>query len=62
MKTVRVYPSPKLNKEAGEYLPGIGVDGADLPEAEAQDLVDRGLATTRKPKPEEPAEPAEPEA
>ena len=41
-KTVRVYPSPDL--PPGEYLPGIGADGAELPEDEAKDLMDRGLA------------------
>ena len=64
MKTVRVYPSPKLNAEAGEYLPGIGAAGAELPEDEANDLVERGLAVKTKPKTETatPAAPAETEA
>lgn len=65
-KTVHVYPSTNLNADGGEYLPGIGIDGADLPEAEANDLLKRGLARRTRPaeddiKPEPPAAPAEPE-
>lgn len=46
---LRVYPSPDLPPT--DYLPGIGAAGADLPEAEAQDLIDRGLAVTTPPAP-----------
>lgn len=44
---VRVYPSPDLPPT--EYLPGIGVAGADIPADEAESLVARGLATTTPP-------------
>lgn len=43
-----------------EYVPGLGESGASLPEAEAQALIDAGLAAKSKPK-SEPAIPAEPE-
>lgn len=52
---LRVYPHPDL--PATDYLPGIGIDGADLPTAEAESLIERGLATTTPPAP--PAEPKE---
>jgi hypothetical protein len=54
---MHIYPSPKLADT--EYLPGIGADGADLPEEEAQALLDAGLAVKTKPK--APAQPAESE-
>lgn len=54
---MHVYPSPKLADT--EYLPGIGEDGADLPDKEAQALLDAGLAVKTKPK--APAQPAESE-
>jgi hypothetical protein len=47
MKMVKVYPATSLS-ERREYLPGIGVDGAELPEDEANDLIERGLATKTK--------------
>lgn len=48
-KLVTVYPHPDLAARL-EYLPGVGVDGAELPADEAEDLVARGLAVTTKPK------------
>ena len=62
-KLVTVYPHPDLAARL-EYLPGIGADGAELPEDEANDLVARGLAVTTKPKPaaEAAADTAEKEA
>jgi hypothetical protein len=48
-KTTRVYPSASLNTEGGEYLPGVGIDGADLPEDEARELIERGLARRTRP-------------
>jgi hypothetical protein len=42
-----VYPSPDLPPT--DYLPGIGIDGADLPTEEAESLIARGLATTTPP-------------
>lgn len=54
-KTVRVYPSSKLPET--DYLPGIGADGADIPEDEAQEMLAAGLVVKTKPKaPEAPAE------
>ncbi len=55
--TMRVYPSPDLPPTS--YLPGIGVDGADLPMDEAEALLASGLAVKAKPKPADPAEPEE---
>jgi hypothetical protein len=72
-KKVRVYPHPRL-AETNEWLPGIGADGADVPQAEAEQLVEGGFAVfepgdsakSAKPKSAKPksapAEPAEPEA
>ena len=62
-ETLRVYPHPDL--PAGDYIPGIGEDGAELPIAEAQALIDGGWAVTdAPPKTEQPAaaadEPATP--
>lgn len=50
---MKVYPSPKLHPT--EYLPGVGKDGADLPEEKAQALLDAGLVVKNKPA-EKPAE------
>jgi hypothetical protein len=52
-----VYPHPDLTKK-NEYLPGIGIDGVELPKDEAEDLVARGLAVLTKPKIDKPADPA----
>jgi hypothetical protein len=72
-KKVRVYPHPRL-AETNEWLPGIGADGADVPQAEAEQLVEGGFAVldpvggvkSARPKSAKsksaPAEPAEPEA
>jgi hypothetical protein len=51
-KTVHVKPNPKLNPT--EYVPGVGAAGADLPEAEAEALLEAGLVV--KSKPDAPAE------
>ena len=51
---MKIYPSPKL--PLNEYLPGIGADGAEVPDEEAEDLIARGLAV--KTKPSKPAAPA----
>ena len=53
-KTLRVYPSSKLGDT--EYVKGVGADGADLPEKEAEALLEAGLVQKSKPKPAEPAE------
>lgn len=52
MKTMKVYPNPKLPEHT--YLKGVGADGAELPEELAQAMVDAGLAVKTKPKPPEP--------
>lgn len=57
MKTLKVYPSPKL--PALVYVPGVGVDGAELPEQEAEALLEAGLVVKTKPKPDAPAKPEE---
>jgi hypothetical protein len=46
-KTLVIYPSPDL--PPGSFIPGIGVDGAELPYKEAKALLDSGAATTKKP-------------
>jgi hypothetical protein len=46
-KSVRVYPSTSLAPT--EYLPGIGVDGAELPKEEAEDLHARGFVRYTRP-------------
>lgn len=46
---MKVVPSPDLPEN--QYLPGIGKDGADLPDKEAQALIDSGLAV-KAPAPE----------
>lgn len=56
---MKVYPSPKL--PPGNYIPGVGPDGADLPDEEAQALLDAGLVVKNKPKSDEPAAPAKKE-
>jgi hypothetical protein len=53
----RVYPSPKLPPT--EYVPGVGADGADLPNDEAEALLASGVVVKTKPK--APADPAETE-
>ncbi len=47
-KTIHVYPSPKLPE--GNYLPGIGEAGADLPTEEAEALLAAGLVVKTKPR------------
>lgn len=55
---MKVVPSPDLPQN--EYLPGIGKDGADLPDREAQALIDSGLAVKAPQKKEaKPASEAE---
>lgn len=57
-KTVKVFPSSKLAD--GEYVKGVGADGADLPADQAEALLEAGLVVKNKPKaPEPPAEPEE---
>lgn len=51
VQTIRVYPDPSLPE--GSFIPGLGVDGADLPADEADALIGAGLATTTPP--DEPA-------
>ena len=46
---VRVYPSRKL--PVGSYLPGVGVDGADVAPELAAEWIEAGLATTTPPAP-----------
>ena len=46
-ETLRVYPHPDL--PAGDYVPGIGADGRDLPIDEAQALIDAGWVVTDEP-------------
>lgn len=58
-KTMRVYPSSKLSET--EYVPGVGVDGADLPVTEAEAMLASGLVVKSKPRTEAPESPAEPE-
>lgn len=55
MKTIMVYPSPKLSPT--EYVKGVGAAGAELPEAHAQALLDAGLVI-KKPA-DKPAEKSE---
>lgn len=55
----KIYPHPDLSARK-EYLPGVGIDGADVPAAEAASLVERGLAVTVKPKNAQPFHNAEP--
>ena len=43
-ETLRVYPHPDL--PAGDYIPGIGEAGLELPAYEAQALIDGGWVTT----------------
>ncbi len=45
---VHVYPATAM-LERGEYLAGVGVDGADVPPELAQEWVDAGLATLEPP-------------
>lgn len=48
---VRVYPHPDLaRKPAKESLPGVGVDGADVPAALAAEWIEAGLAVSRRPR------------
>lgn len=48
-KTRKIYPHPSLAKR-GENLPGIGVDGAEVPAELAAEWIAAGLATaTRTP-------------
>lgn len=54
---MKVYPNPKLSPL--ESVPGVGVDGADLPDEEAQALLDAGLVVKSKPKSAEPADKSE---
>lgn len=49
MKKVRVYPHPRL-AETNEYVPGVGVDGGEVSEAEAEQLSDQKLIVRSKPK------------
>lgn len=53
---MKVYPNPKL--PADQYVPGLGSEGAEFPDKEAEDLIERGLAVKNKPK-SEPAPPAD---
>lgn len=53
---IKVYPSPKLSPT--EYVPGVGVDGAELDAKEAEALLEAGLVVKNKPKSDEPAAPA----
>jgi len=48
MKTIKVYPSPKLSPL--EYVPGVGEDGAEIPEKEAEAMLEAGLVVKTKPK------------
>ena len=52
---MRVLPHPDLPLE--QYLPGIGAEGADLPDEEAKELIGRGLAVAAD-KPKKAAAPA----
>ena len=53
--SIKVYPSPKLAET--EYVPGVGADGAELSEEEAEALLQAGLVVKTKPKsPDAPAE------
>lgn len=45
---VRVYPAPAL-AERGEFLPGVGIDGADIDDELAAEWLAAGLATTEAP-------------
>jgi hypothetical protein len=46
---VRVYPHPSLLKR-GEYLAGVGIDGADVAPELADEWFKAGLATRRAPR------------
>lgn len=47
-KMMKVYPNPKLSDL--EYVPGVGADGADLPDDQANALLEAGLVVRSKPK------------
>lgn len=51
---VKVWPGPALRP--GEYLPGVGREGALVLRIRAEEWIDRGLAVAEK-----PAAPAEEE-
>jgi hypothetical protein len=44
-KTVRVIPAPDL--PPNDFIPGIGPEGAELPESEARPLIDAGLVVVK---------------
>ena len=54
-KTVRIYPSSTLPE--GSYLPGVGIDGAEVESDLAEEWVAAGLARKSRPPVEDPAEP-----
>jgi hypothetical protein len=63
---VRLYPHHDLlAREDGAFLPGVGIDGADVGAELAAEWLAAGLATTEPPPPPEdlepPATPAEQE-
>lgn len=45
---VRVWPAPDLVARGG-YLPGVGIDGAEVPADRAAEWVDAGLAVLTPP-------------
>lgn len=47
-KMVRVYPHPRL-AEHNEWLPGIGIDGAEVPEKQAQQMLEGEYVVLEKP-------------
>ena len=49
--SVRVYPKYP-ERYPDEYVPGVGLDGAELPWDEAQAWLDAGLVVKSPPKPE----------
>jgi hypothetical protein len=51
--TTYVYPSTSL--AAGEYLPGVGEDGGEVPTELAREWLDSGLARLTKPRRREKA-------
>lgn len=51
-KKVTVFTSSKLSPT--EYVPGVSPDGTELPEEEAERLLEAGLVVRNKPKQSEP--------
>ena len=51
-KTITVFPSSKLGPN--EYVKGVGKDGAELPEKQAEALLAAGLVQKTKPQAEDP--------